>query len=350
MNCRRYIGDFQVAGKVGARPFVLLPNAAHKGSQKHKPYWRLFEMNRKQLIILGMVVMALAAMALTRQNTYADTRLVGTLEESGFVNDYFTYQGHLNDNGQSADGSYDFQSYIYSAADGGALLAQHSNLGTEVDNGLFQLEIQVGANIFNSGGRRWLEIWVSPAGDNNWTTLTPRQEIQPVPQAMYAAYAGQLADPDDVVVQVSPFDAIQSDGHTTLSFAAKSNGRLQISRTSQGNGYVYIPVDVPSHLFDGYGLALSSMRFCYNGFNNGFGTISGIAIATVRQINNMDAATNLVGDSYTPVLTDENSCVTVDAGTPTLVTGSLWVRFEVQANDLVPLELGQIELTFQPVN
>jgi hypothetical protein len=92
------------------------------------------------------------------------------------------------------------------------------------------------------------------------------------------------------------------------------------------------------------------MRFCYNGFNNGFGTISGIAIATVRQINNMDAATNLVGDSYTPVLTNENSCVTVDAGTPTLVTGSLWVRFEVQANDLVPLELGQIELTFQPVN
>ncbi|MCB8945263.1 MAG: hypothetical protein H6658_16065 [Ardenticatenaceae bacterium] len=307
-------------------------------------------MNRKNLLVLGLIVLALAAAAVTRQNTYADTRLSSTMAESSFVNNVFTYQGRLSDNGQPADGTYDFQVYIFTEADGGALLEQYSGLGTAVDAGLFQLDIEVDPNIFNSGGRRWLEIWVSPAGANTWTTLNPRQEIQPVPQAIYAEYAGQLAAPQPVVVQVSPFDAIQSDGLASLSFAAMGNGRLEISRTSQGNGYVYIPVDVPSQLVTGHGLTLDNMRFCYSGFNNGFGVVSGISIATVRQISDMNAAVNLVGDSYNPVLTDENSCVTVEADSPTLVTGSVWVRFEVQANDLVPLELGEISLTFQPVN
>lgn len=307
-------------------------------------------MNRKNLLIVGLVIMTLVAAALTRQNIYADSRLTGVMTESSFVNDHFTYQGRLSDNGQPANGLYDFQTHIYSADENGILLGSDANLGTPVTNGLFQLEIQADANIFNSGGRRWLEIVVSPAGENNWTTLTPLQEIQPVPQAMYADYAGQLANPDDVVVQVSPFDAIQSDGFSNLSFAAKGSGRLEISRTSQGNAYVYIPVDVPSQLVSGHGLALESMRFCYSGFNNGFGVVSGIVRATVRQINDMSAATNMLGEAYTPTLVGTDECITITEDNPVAVNGSVWVRFEVEANDLVVLEMGQIELTFIPVN
>ena len=308
-------------------------------------------MNRKNLLVLGLIVLALAAAALTRQNTYADNTLNGNVVESNFINDAFTYQGRLNDNGQAANGTYDFQAYIFSAAEGGALLANHSNLGTAVANGLFQLEIQVGHNIFNSGGRRWLEIWVSPAGENNWITLTPRQEIQPVPQAVYAEYAGQLANPGETIIQVSPFDALQSDGGSTLSFAARGTGRLEIWRTSQGNSFVYIPVDVPAQIFgDQQQLSLESMRFCYSGFNNGLGVVAGIVRATVRQVNDMNSASNMLGEAYSPTLVGENECVTVEANTPVAVTGSMWVRFEVEASDLIALELGEISLTFTTDN
>ena len=308
-------------------------------------------MNRKNLLVLGLIVLALAAAALTRQNTYADNTLNGDVVESNLINDAFIYQGRLNDNGQAANGTYDFQAYIFSAAEGGALLANHSNLGTAVANGLFQLEIQVDHNIFNSGGQRWLEIWVSPAGENEWITLTPRQEIQPVPQAVYAEYAGQLANPGETIIQVSPFDALQSDGHSALSFAARGTGRLEIWRTSQGNSFVYIPVDVPAQIFGNQQqLSLESMRFCYNGFNNGFGVVAGIVRATVRQINDMNTASNMLGEVYTPTLVGENECVTVEANAPVAVTGSMWVRFEVEASDMIALELGEISLTFTTDN
>jgi hypothetical protein len=295
--------------------------------------------------------LALAAAAMTRQKTYADTRLTSTIEESNLINNSFSYQGRLSDNGQTANGVYDFQSYIFTAAENGILLEQHSSLGTPVTSGLFQLEIAIDPAIFTSGGQRWLEIWVSPAGENNWTTLTPRQEILPVPQAIYAEYAGQLANPGETIIQVSPFDALESDGFSSLSFAAKGNGRLEITRSAQGNSFVYIPVDVPAQLFGSQQqLSLESMRFCYSGFNNGFGVVAGIVRATVRQINNMSAASNMVGAAYTPTLVGTDECVIVDTNTPVAVNGSLWVRFEVEASDLIPLELGEISLTFTTGN
>ena len=308
-------------------------------------------MNRKNLLVLGLIVLALVAAAMTRQNTYADNTLSGDVAESNFINNAFTYQGRLNDNGQAANGTYDFQAYIFTAAEGGILLGQHSSLGTAVANGLFQLEVQVDPNIFNSGGQRWLEIWVSAAGENNWITLTPRQEIMPVPQAIYAQYAGQLANPGETIIQVSPFDAIQSDGLSSLSFEAKSNGRLEVRRSSQGNSFIYIPVDVPAQIFGSQQqLSLESMRFCYSGFNNGFGVVAGIVRATVRQINDMNSASNMLGEFYSPTLVGTDECVTVDATSPVAVNGSMWVRFEVEASDMIALELGEISLTFSTDN
>lgn len=308
-------------------------------------------MSTKKLLLLGIIVICLLAAAMMRQNSYADNHLIATVEESSFIGNYFTYQGRLNDNGQPANGSYDIRSSIYNAAAVGTLLAEDVDLDVPVENGLFQIVISAPASTFNTGGTRWLQIEVSPAGTGNWTKLLPRQEIRPVPQAIYAAYAGSLSHPGNTMIQVSPFNAIQSDGLSSLSFAARGNGRLEIERSAQGNSFVYIPVEVPAQIFGSqHQLALESMRFCYSGFNNGFGVVSGIVRATVRQINDMGNATNMLGEAYSPTLVGTDECVVVSTNSPEVVNGSVWVRFEVEANDLVPLELGEIRLTFTSGN
>ena len=275
----------------------------------------------------------------------------GDVEAPSLVGNYFTYQGRLTETGQSANGAYDFRFYIYNAGAVGTLLAEDEDLAVPVENGLFQIVISVAASTFNTGGLRWLDIEVSPAGTGDWTTLTPRQEIRPVPQAIYAEYAGNLSNPGDTVLTVSPFDAIQSDGGSALSFAARGTGRLEISRSTQGNSFVYIPVGVPAQIFGSQQqLALESMEFCYSGFNNGLGIVSGIVRATVRQIDGMSGATNMLGELYSPTLVGTDQCETVSTESPVVVNGSLWVRFEVEANDLVPLEFGEIKLTFTSDN
>lgn len=103
----------------------------------------------------------------------------------------FTYQGRLEDTGGVVDGNCDFAFSLWNAASGGAQIGSTQTLsGIPVTSGVFTVVIN-GSNQFGStafdGNSRWLRIEVRcPSGSGSFTTLSPRQELTPVPYAMYA--------------------------------------------------------------------------------------------------------------------------------------------------------------------
>jgi hypothetical protein len=102
----------------------------------------------------------------------------------------FTYQGRLTDTSGPMTGNCDFQFKLFNAASGGTQIGGTQTLtGVAVSEGLFTVQLDFGAGAFN-GYPRWLGISVRcPAGSGDYVTLGPRQELTPVPYALYAASA-----------------------------------------------------------------------------------------------------------------------------------------------------------------
>ena len=106
----------------------------------------------------------------------------------------FTYQGRLVDNGSPANGTYDLRFALFDALSaGGPIGVPITNAPTAVSNGLFTVTLDFGGGIF-LGNARWLEIGVRTNGSVlAHTPLTPRQELTPTPNAIYADNAGTAA-------------------------------------------------------------------------------------------------------------------------------------------------------------
>ena len=106
----------------------------------------------------------------------------------------FFYQGRLVDGAAPATGLYDFQFRLFNASSGGTSFppAQVSQ-DVPVINGLFNVQLDFGAEPF-TGGDRWLELGVRP-GDvtNAFTNVVPRQALLPAPYAIHAASADVAA-------------------------------------------------------------------------------------------------------------------------------------------------------------
>ena len=97
----------------------------------------------------------------------------------------FTYQGHLYDANNVANGLYDFQFKLYGDPCDGCLIAGPVNEpDLDVIDGYFTAELDFGSDVFD-GNSVWLDIGVR-AGDVNdaYTFLFPRQEITAVPYAL----------------------------------------------------------------------------------------------------------------------------------------------------------------------
>jgi len=106
----------------------------------------------------------------------------------------FTYQGHLYDNNDVADGEYDFQFKLYdSNSDGGQISYDVNKAEVDVIDGYFTVELDFGSSVFD-GNSVWLEIGVRHGDFNDpnvYTILTPRQAVTPMPYALYAATGTQ---------------------------------------------------------------------------------------------------------------------------------------------------------------
>jgi len=89
------------------------------------------------------------------------------------------YQGQLTDlsTGDPLDGTYTMRFQLYDDATVGTLLWDSGGQSVDVDNGLFNVKLDVDQSDFN-GQELWLEVRVE--GE----TFGPRQEILPVPYAL----------------------------------------------------------------------------------------------------------------------------------------------------------------------
>jgi hypothetical protein len=105
----------------------------------------------------------------------------------------FTYQGRLDTPQGPANGLYDFRCQLYDTEQFGALVSTTvTNSAVRVTNGLFVLNLDFGAAVFN-GQSRWLLITMRTNNDLNFSALVPRQRLSPAPYAMYAGVAGTLS-------------------------------------------------------------------------------------------------------------------------------------------------------------
>jgi len=104
----------------------------------------------------------------------------------------FTYQGRLNNNGNAANGSYDFRCAIYDSTNlpGNLIAGPVTNSAIAVSNGLFTMALDCG-NVFD-GNIRWLDIAVRTNGAGSFSSLSPRQQLTPVPYAITANSASNL--------------------------------------------------------------------------------------------------------------------------------------------------------------
>ena len=131
----------------------------------------------------------------------------------------FTYQGRLNANGAPANGSYDVAFTLFATnVTGTAIATPVTNAAVSVSNGLFTTTVDFGAAF--TGASNWLEIAVSTNGANAFSTLTPRQQLTPVPYALVAAnVSGQVA------LSQLPSSLVTNGAHgVTISGTFSGNG------------------------------------------------------------------------------------------------------------------------------
>lgn len=148
-------------------------------------------------IAAGLGVLALVPVATALGNDSGESPGT-TVEAVTALGTSFTYQGRLTDGGSPANGTYDLRFILYDADTGGAQAGSTvSKEDVPVANGLFSVDLDFGASVFN-GEARWIEIAVRPgsgSGVAGYTVLSPRQPVSPTPYALFAKAAGSLAVP-----------------------------------------------------------------------------------------------------------------------------------------------------------
>ncbi|MHC4640267.1 MAG: hypothetical protein ACYS32_01390 [Planctomycetota bacterium] len=106
----------------------------------------------------------------------------------------WTYQGRLMDTNEPGDGLYDFQFNLFddgNTVTGNPVGIPVNKSDVDVIEGYFTVELDFGGDVFD-GNSVWLEIIVRPGDSNDvsdFVTLSPRQQVTPTPNAIYAAKA-----------------------------------------------------------------------------------------------------------------------------------------------------------------
>jgi len=127
--------------------------------------------------VIAMMVVGLVSIFLAAGGVVASPPMFG---DDPPVESTINYQGQLTDpdTGNPYDGTYDMQFLFYDAATGGSQVGSTiTENDVAVTNGLFNVKLDVNQADFNGQGL-WLEVMVE--GE----TLSPRQEILPVPYAL----------------------------------------------------------------------------------------------------------------------------------------------------------------------
>jgi len=151
-------------------------------------------MNARRTIWIGMLAVLVPVVAANGQ-PYA----MGTA---------FTYQGELRQGSSPVTDTCQFEFSLWddpASTDPGNQIGETITFDgaganpdpVNVDGGLFTVLLDFGEGAFQ-GNARWLKMGVKCSGDADFITLSPRQEVTPVPYALYASAVSPagLADLD----------------------------------------------------------------------------------------------------------------------------------------------------------
>lgn len=90
----------------------------------------------------------------------------------------FSYHGQLQDGGRPADGNYDLELTLYSAAGGGRVLGGPLTLvDVPVHRGAIDTQADFGALAVDAGATAWLGVRVRAAGDSQFAALAARSPV-----------------------------------------------------------------------------------------------------------------------------------------------------------------------------
>jgi len=137
----------------------------------------------------------------------------------------FTYQGQLNQGTSVANGSYDFWFRLYDAPAAGTQIGNATTTTVQVANGIFTVSLDFGDTAF-AGSARFLQIDVKSAGGPTYTALSPRQELKPAPNAVYAASAAKSGS--------TPWAGL-TGGDANMVTSSTTYG-IRVQNTSTGDG------------------------------------------------------------------------------------------------------------------
>ncbi|MGH7134044.1 MAG: tail fiber domain-containing protein [Phycisphaerales bacterium] len=194
---------------------------------------------------------ALAAAALFIAATFVPGVAVARADQPSTA---FAYQGKLLVAEGAITGQADLRFTLYPTAAGGSPIGQSFTApSVPVDSGVFVTRLDFGTNVW-TGSQRYIEIAVrSPAGSGQFVTLSPRQEITPVPMALavpgvnFAAAAGEVLDQ-----QQTGFMGGVSSASTWQSFTPSITGLLSRIELRQLGGD---PATGTLELYTGQGAA-----------------------------------------------------------------------------------------------
>jgi len=118
------------------------------------------------------------------------------------------YSGRLSESNQPANGLFDLQFRLFDSAEGGSAIGNTNLLlAVPVTNGAFTVSLDASSWPFD--GARWLEVSVrSNAAPGGFVTLSPRQAVAAVPQALFALQAGRAG----LASQLAPGTLIVGNG------------------------------------------------------------------------------------------------------------------------------------------
>lgn len=231
---------------------------------------------------------------------------------AGTLGSAFTYQGKLEQGGVDVTETCDFNFGLWDAAAGGAQVAAAIDaLNVQVTDGTFTVELNYGAGVFE-GDARWLEIAVACPAGGGLTTLAPRQELTPSPNALFAAKAGatewasvlnvpaDIANGDDV-------DDADADPANELQDLGLSGNTLSLTGDAT-------PVDLSGYLDNTDNQTLAEVLA--EGNNAGGASITNIATTTTGAltISGLDCTGNANGGALTTNGSGVVSCSDDDAG------------------------------------
>ena len=140
----------------------------------------------------------------------------------------FTYQGQLNNDGQPANGFYDFEFSLSNAPSGGSHVGSTiTQEAVGVTNGSFMTTLDFGA-VF-TGNDTWLAMSVRSNGVGSYTPLTPLQELTPTPYSIFSTTAGAVSG--DIGLAQLP-SAVLTNNESNVTFSnltVRAGGGLAIT-------------------------------------------------------------------------------------------------------------------------